>query len=118
MKNGVIATRTIYFSRLCRWNKFPITDLRNDTATNTKPSPDNFDFFGGETMTFLVSLFVTKVLGFFLMFADDKSVSFGLYEIKRSLTPLGWALIIILPLALIFGIIYLAAKVIKKRKLK
>lgn len=69
-------------------------------------------------MTFLNSLLLTKTFGFFLIFSNKSGVSFGLYEIKKSFTPLGWAVIIILPLALIFGVIYLAAKIPKKTKLK
>ncbi len=70
-------------------------------------------------MTFLHSLSGTIVPKFFLMFAENKGgVSFGLYDISKSLTPFGMAIIIILPLGLIFGIIYLTAKILKKQKLK
>lgn len=69
-------------------------------------------------MTFLNSLLLTKTFGFFLIFSNKSGVSFGLYDIAKSLTIPGWAVVIILPLALIFGIIYLAAKIPKKTKLK
>jgi len=65
-------------------------------------------------MTFLE----TKIPGFFLMFSGEGGVSFGVYHIERSLTPVGWAVIIILPIALIFGVIYLTGKILKKTKIK
>ena len=44
-------------------------------------------------MTFLTSLF----LGFFLMFAEGgEKISFGLYDIAKSLTIPGWVVIIVL----------------------
>ena len=69
-------------------------------------------------MSFLISFLTTKVLGFFLMLANDEAISFGIYDIEKSLTPVGWAAVIFLPLALIFGIIYVVMKTIKKRKIK
>lgn len=69
-------------------------------------------------MTFLFCFVITTVRGFPLMFFGEGGVSFGLYDISKSLTPLGWAVIIIVPPAVIFGIIYLAAKILKKPKLK
>ncbi len=53
----------------------------------------------------------------FLLFGSE-GTSFGVYEIKRSLTPLGWAAVIILPTALLFGAIYPVVKILKKPKLK
>ncbi len=53
----------------------------------------------------------------FLLFGSE-GTSFGVYEIKRSLTPLGWAAVIILPTALLFGAIYLVVIILKKPKLK
>ena len=52
------------------------------------------------------------------MLANDEAISFGIYDIEKSLTPVGWAAVIFLPLALIFGIIYVVMKTIKKRKIK
>jgi len=52
------------------------------------------------------------------MLSGEGKIAFGIHEIERSLTPLGWVVIIILPIALIFGVIYLIAKVLKKTKLK
>lgn len=51
---------------------------------------------------------------------DSESVSSAsaVYEIKRSLTPLGWAAIVIFPTALILGLIYLTVKILRKRKIK
>ena len=59
-----------------------------------------------------------SLLGFLLLFEQRGAVSFGLYDIKRSLTPFGWALVILLLLSLTYGIIYLGAKIINKSKLK
>jgi hypothetical protein len=42
-------------------------------------------------MTFLVSL-----LGFFLMFAGRGAISFGIYDIAKSLTIPGWIVIFVL----------------------
>lgn len=54
-------------------------------------------------MTLLASLMGTKVLGFFLMFAaGDKAVSFGLYDIAKSLTIPGWGVVIVLLLMSIY----------------
>ena len=67
-------------------------------------------------MTFLINLLRVNILG--LMLFGEGKVSFGLYEIKRSLTPLGWAVVIIFLIALIFALIYLTAKILKKPKSK
>ncbi|MDQ3063033.1 MAG: hypothetical protein M3R14_09265 [Acidobacteriota bacterium] len=69
-------------------------------------------------MTLLINVLGTKSLSFFLMLSGEGKIAFGIHEIERSLTPLGWVVIIILPIALIFGVIYLIAKVLKKTKLK
>ncbi len=71
-------------------------------------------------MTFLNCVLGMKMFDFFLMLfgGDMGGVSFGVYDIERSLTPLGWAVIIIFPIALIFGVIYLAARILKKTKIK
>ena len=69
-------------------------------------------------MTFLVNALETKIFGLFLMLLADEKVSFGVYDVSRSLTPLGWAVIIIVPVGLIFGTIYLISRIIKKPKLK
>ncbi len=53
-----------------------------------------------------------------LMLFSEGNVSFGLYEIKRSLTPLGWAVVMVFLIALIFALIYLTAKILKKPKSK
>jgi len=66
-------------------------------------------------MTFLASFLGAHILG--LLFGEG-GISFGIYEIERSLTPLGWAVVIILPISLISGLIYLTAKILKKTKLK
>ena len=52
-------------------------------------------------MTLLASLLGTDVLGFFLMFAGE-GVSFGFYDIVKSLTIPGWAVIIILLLMSVY----------------
>jgi len=69
-------------------------------------------------MTFSVNVLTTKFLGFFLVLSGEGEASFAVQHIERSLTPFGWAAVIILPIALIFGIIYLTAEVLKKTKLK
>ena len=69
-------------------------------------------------MTFLIGFLGTKISGFLLMLSSEGGVSFGVYHIEKSLTPLGWAIIIILPITLIFGLIYLIAKILKKTKIK
>jgi hypothetical protein len=51
-------------------------------------------------MTLLSSLFGTKVLGLFLMFAGG--IDFTLYGIAKSLTIPGWAVVIILLLMSIY----------------
>ncbi len=54
-------------------------------------------------MTFLLSLLGTYVSGLFLMFASEGAgVSFGFYDIARSLTVPGWVVIIILLLMSIY----------------
>jgi biopolymer transport protein ExbB/TolQ len=53
-------------------------------------------------MTLLASLLGTNVLGFFLMFSAGEGVSFGFYDIVRSLTIPGWAVIIILLLQSVY----------------
>ncbi len=55
-------------------------------------------------MTFLLSLLGTYVSGLFLMFASEGGVSFGIYDIARSLTIPGWVVIIILLLMSIYMI--------------
>jgi biopolymer transport protein ExbB/TolQ len=52
-----------------------------------------FDFFGGKIMTFLVSLLGS---GLFLMFAEGAKLSFGIYDIAKSLTIPGWIVILTL----------------------
>ncbi|CAN5335928.1 hypothetical protein BH20ACI1_BH20ACI1_03560 [soil metagenome] len=49
--------------------------------------------------------------------ASDASSSGDVYSVTQSLTPIGWAVVIIFPIALISGI-YLIARLIKKRKIK
>ncbi len=51
-------------------------------------------------MTFLVSL-----LGFFLMFSDEAAISFGIYDIVKSLTIPGWVVIF----TLLFQSVYMIA---------
>jgi hypothetical protein len=58
-----------------------------------------------------------KLLNVFLISAEAGS-SFGVYSVSHSLTPLGWVLIIVLPILSICGFIYLVAKLFKKTKLK
>jgi biopolymer transport protein ExbB/TolQ len=53
-------------------------------------------------MTLLASLLETNVLGFFLMFSTGEGVSFGFYDIVKSLTIPGWAVIIILLLQSVY----------------
>ncbi|MEP6900234.1 MAG: MotA/TolQ/ExbB proton channel family protein [Actinomycetota bacterium] len=50
-------------------------------------------------MTFLVSL-----LGFFLMFAENESISFGVYDIAKSLTIPGWGVMITLLIEAVYMI--------------
>ncbi len=47
-------------------------------------------------MTILGSLLETNVLGFLLMFAGEGKISFGIYDIARSLTIPGWIVITVL----------------------
>jgi hypothetical protein len=67
-------------------------------------------------MTFLISLWETKLSELLLLFGGD--TSFYVYNFNKELTPLGWAVVIILPLGLIFRIIFLIVKFLKKPKLK
>jgi biopolymer transport protein ExbB/biopolymer transport protein TolQ len=55
-------------------------------------------------MTLLASLLGTDVLGFFLMLSSGEggAISFGLYDIARSLTIPGWAVVIILLLMSVY----------------
>jgi hypothetical protein len=70
-------------------------------------------------MTSFARFFNIIVFGFLFVYsAESGGVSFGLYDISKSFTPIGWAVIIILPLAIIFGIIYSVAGILKKPKLK
>ncbi len=71
-------------------------------------------------MTFLSNFLAAKPFGFllFLLEKEGASTAFGVYEVKTNLTPMGWALIVVFPTALIFGAIYLAVKIFKKPKLK
>ncbi len=69
-------------------------------------------------MAFLVDVLGTKFLGFFLMLSGEGGAASDVYKVERSLTLFGWVVVIILPIALIFGVIYLTAKVLKKTKLK
>lgn len=62
--------------------------------------------------------FLTSLLGFFLMLEQKGAVSFGMYEVKKTLTPVGWAVVVLLVLSLIGGIIYLGVKIGNKSKLK
>jgi len=50
-------------------------------------------------MTFLVSL-----MGFFLIFAENESISFGIYDIAKSLTIPGWGVIITLLIEAVYMI--------------
>lgn len=50
-------------------------------------------------MTFLVSL-----LGFFLMFSEDGAISFGIYDIAKSLTIPGWVVIFTLLIQAVYMI--------------
>ena len=47
-------------------------------------------------MTFFASLLGSDFLGSFLMFAGDTKISFGIYDIAKSLTIPGWVVITIL----------------------
>jgi hypothetical protein len=69
-------------------------------------------------MEFVCNFLGTKSFDFLLLLAGEGKVSFGIYHTEKSLTPLGWAVIIIVPIALIFGLIYLTAKFLKKTKIK
>ncbi|MGI8495372.1 MAG: MotA/TolQ/ExbB proton channel family protein [Pyrinomonadaceae bacterium] len=53
-------------------------------------------------MTFLVSLLGTDMLGFFMLLEQKGAVSFSLYDIARSLTIPGWAVVTILLLMSIY----------------
>jgi len=66
-----------------------------------------------EIMTFLINLLGVNIIS--IMLVGEGKVSFGLYEIKRSLTPLGWAVFIVLPIALIFALVYLTVKILKNQ---
>ena len=67
---------------------------------------------------FLFSVLSTKAFSFILLLLGSEGVAFGVYEVKRSLTPFGWAAVIILPTPLIFGAVYFLVKFLKKIKLK
>ncbi len=67
-------------------------------------------------MSFLLNLLRANI--FVLMLFGEGRTSFGVYDIKKSLTPFGWAVVIILSLALVFRVIYLTAKILKKLKIK
>jgi hypothetical protein len=69
-------------------------------------------------MSSLIYFVTINHLSLFLVLLQGSRVSFGIYEIKKGLTPFGWAIIVILPIALILGAIYLAVKVLKKPRLK
>ncbi len=71
-------------------------------------------------MTFLFNFLAKETFGFLLLLLEKKgaSTSYAVYEVKTSLTPIGWALIVIFPTAVILGAIYLAVKIFKKPKLK
>ena len=69
-------------------------------------------------MTFFANTLGTKILGVFLMLSGEGKISFGVYDVERSITPLGWAVIVILPTVLLFGAVYLIVKIFKKTKLK
>lgn len=68
-------------------------------------------------MIFLFNLLKINFAKLFLL-ANQGGVSFGHYDIAKSLTIPGWIIIIMFPLALILGIIYLTIKIFKKPKLK
>lgn len=53
-------------------------------------------------MTFLVSLLGTDMLGFFMLLEQKSAVSFSLYDIAKSLTIPGWAVVTILLLMSIY----------------
>ena len=63
-------------------------------------------------MIFPHNLLGTHILG---LLSGEGKISFGIYEIERSLTPLGWAVVIFLPIALISGLIYLILKILKNK---
>lgn len=44
--------------------------------------------------------------------------SFQVTTVYKEITPIGWILIIGLPIGIIFGIVYLIIKLLKKPKLK
>jgi hypothetical protein len=69
-------------------------------------------------MASLINLLEIKFLGFFLVLFQESKISFGIYNVEKSLTRIGWAVIIFLLLALVFGLIRLTTKILKKPKLK
>ena len=69
-------------------------------------------------MEFAASFLITKSFDFLLLLSGDSKVSFDVYLIEKSLTPIGWAVVITVLIALFFGLIYLTAKIFKKTKTK
>lgn len=67
-------------------------------------------------MTFLTNFLVAELPESLLFFVQHTGVE--VKTIHKELTPIGWIVVIVLPLALIFGIIFLIAKFLKKSKLK
>ena len=47
---------------------------------------------------------LTSLLGLFLMFAEGEAISFGIYDIAKSLTIPGWVVIIVLLLQAVYMI--------------
>ncbi|MGI9034907.1 MAG: hypothetical protein ACR2GD_02595 [Pyrinomonadaceae bacterium] len=70
-------------------------------------------------MSFSNVISAKTLINFLLILgAGDKAVSFGAYDIAKSLTIPGWIVVVTLSLALIFGAAYLTRKFFGKSKLK
>lgn len=61
---------------------------------------------------FLINFFGARLLFFAQMSGG------GGYTIHKELTPLGWFVVIVFPLAFLLGVVFLIVKILKKPKLK
>ncbi len=61
-------------------------------------------------------MFLTNFFGAILLFIQNSS--FEVHTVYKELTPLGWFVVIVFPLAFVFGIVFLIVKILKKPKLK
>lgn len=67
-------------------------------------------------MALLIQVLATKLTKLLLIFQAKSS--FEVTTIYKEITPIGWLVVIVLSLALIFRIVFLIVKMLKKPKLK